>query len=84
MDEEIRQHVRIMCGMCLSNVSTAPAFTYASMAVTMAGDKFTQRHEQEALLAVLDQCDKMHAWPTGLAITNLKAAWGWEETENCV
>lgn len=70
--------------MSLSNPSNAPAFTYASMAATLAGERFAQRHEQEALLDVLDQCDKMHAWPTGVAITNLKAAWGWEETENFV
>lgn len=48
------------------------------MAVTMAGDKFGERAEQAALLEVLDQCDKIHAWPTGDAITNLKVAWGWE------
>ncbi|KAK4506883.1 hypothetical protein PRZ48_000616 [Zasmidium cellare] len=84
MDAEIRHHVRVLCGMSLSNPSNAPAFTYASMAASMAGERFTERREQEALLYVLDQCDKMHAWPTGVAIRNLKGAWGWEETENFV
>ncbi|KAI5370836.1 putative zn(2)-C6 fungal-type DNA-binding domain, fungal transcription factor [Septoria linicola] len=80
MDEEIRLHVAILCGICRSNPSTAPAFTYASMAVTMAGDKFTKRNEQEALIEILQECDTKHAWPTGHAIENLKAAWGWEES----
>lgn len=78
MDHEIREHVRILCGICQSNPSTAPCSTYASMAVTMAGDKFSDYDEQLALLEVLDQCDKLHAWPTGDAIANLKTAWGWE------
>lgn len=84
MDHEIRHHVRVLCGMALSNPKNGPAFIYASMAVTMAGDKFAELHEQVKLLEVLDRCDKLHAWPTGVAITNLKAAWDWEETENRV
>lgn len=78
MDHEIREHVRIICGICLSNPAIAPCSTYASMAVTMAGDKFSDHDEQVALLDILDRCDRIHAWPTGDAMTNLKAAWGWE------
>lgn len=47
------------------------------MSVTMAGDKFTERHEQEAVLEVLNTCDTEKGWPTGHAQENLKAAWGW-------
>lgn len=50
---------------------------YAAMAITMAGDKFNERHEQEALLEILNTCDQQHGWPTGHAQENLKAAWGW-------
>ena len=50
------------------------------MGVTMAGDKFFERHEQEALMDVLNFCDKEHAWPTGAARHNLKMAWGWDLT----
>ena len=80
MDDEIRDHVRALCGMALSNRSAPANFTYASMGVTMAGDKFTDRSEQEALLEVLRLCDEQHAWPTGAAISNLRMAWGWEES----
>lgn len=82
MDEEIRSHVKMLCGMARSNPANAPAFTYASMAVTMAGDKFSERCEQEALVGVLEECDRVHAWPTGMAVSNLKAAWGWDEKQN--
>lgn len=50
------------------------------MSVTMAGDKFTERHEQEAVLNVLNVCDRLYAWPTGHAQENLKAAWGWADS----
>lgn len=53
---------------------------YACMAITMAGDKFDQRHEQEAVLRILNLCDTEQAWPTGHAQENLKAAWGWAPT----
>lgn len=79
MDSEIRDHVRALCGICLSNPSTAASYTYASMGVTMAGDKFTERTEQDALLEVLDICDKKYGWPTGAAQENLKVSWGWRE-----
>lgn len=50
------------------------------MAVTMAGDKFSERHEQEAVLQILNACDTEKAWPTGHAQENLKVAWGWAPT----
>lgn len=81
MDESIKEHVRILCGICMSNAETPPNFTYASMGVTMAGDKFTDKREQEALLEVLDVCEKKHAWPTSKAMKNLRIAWGWEGEE---
>lgn len=49
------------------------------MAVAMAGDKFTERNEQEALLDVLIRCERLHAWPTSIAQKHLKEAWGWPD-----
>lgn len=34
------------------------------MAITMAGDRFTERREQEILHAVLMKTDRDLAWPT--------------------
>lgn len=77
MDNEVRDYVRKLCGIAISNPDTAPNFTYASMAVAMAGDKFTERRDQEALLHVLKVCDSQYAIPTGHTHENLTAAWGW-------
>jgi len=47
------------------------------MALVIAGDKFTDRREQEAVMELLKTCDSMHAWQTETMRTNLIAAWGW-------
>jgi hypothetical protein len=48
------------------------------MGITMCGDRFTDLHEQEALLDVLKKTEADHAWPTATAQTHLKKAWVWE------
>ena len=47
------------------------------MAIVIAGEKFTNRKEQEAVLDILNTCDTKHAWGTGTVRENLKQAWGW-------
>ncbi|KAF2808889.1 uncharacterized protein BDZ99DRAFT_389299, partial [Mytilinidion resinicola] len=79
MDEEIKTDVRTLCGMAESNSKTPPNYVTASMAIAMAGDRFTERAEQEALLEIILKTEKIHAWPTSTAQTHLKEAWGWEE-----
>lgn len=78
MDEDIKAHVRALCGICLGNPSSPPNFTSASMGIAMAGDKFTHREEQEAMLRILETCDRQHGYPTTAAVKDLKIAWGWE------
>ena len=52
-------------------------YSYAAMAIVIAGEKFTDRKEQEAVLDILNTCDIKHAWGTGTVRQNLKNAWGW-------
>lgn len=52
--------------------------SYAAMAIVVAGDKFTQRREQEAVLEILETCDRKHAWMTVTVQENLKTSWGWD------
>lgn len=37
------------------------------MAVALAGERFTDRAEQEALMDILVKCENDHAWPTLVA-----------------
>jgi hypothetical protein len=77
-DEDIKHDVRLICGIAESNQKTPPYFVKACMAITMAGDRFTERFEQEALLRVMRRGSEL-AWPTMTAVRHLKEAWGWEE-----
>lgn len=77
MDNEIKHHIKMLCGLALSNNSTPPNFVTASMAVAMAGDKFTEIKEQEACIRILQTCEVDHGWPTTTAQEDLKEAWGW-------
>lgn len=81
MDSGIRHHVRVLCGLALSNSSTPPHFVTASMAVAMAGDKFTDLREQQACMAILERCEVDHGWLTPTAQKDLKEAWGWVSPE---
>lgn len=78
MDNGIKHHTKMLCGLALSNSSTPPNFVTASMAVTMAGDKFTGTKEQEACLRILETCEAEHGWSTTTAQKDLKEAWGWK------
>jgi hypothetical protein len=77
MDNEIRYHTKMLCGLALSNSNTPPNFVTASMGVTMAGDKFTEVAEQEACVRILETCEVEHGWSTLTAQEDLKEAWGW-------
>jgi hypothetical protein len=48
------------------------------MAIVIAGDKFADRREQDAVVEILLACDRKHAWGTGTVIENLKISWGWD------
>lgn len=78
VEEEIRKQIRELCGTALSNRRTIPALFTACMGVTMCGDRFSNRAEQEALLNVLVVTEEDHAWPTSAAQLHLKRAWGWD------
>ncbi|KAF2141177.1 uncharacterized protein K452DRAFT_228673 [Aplosporella prunicola CBS 121167] len=64
MDEDIKSHVRALCGMALSNSRCPPNFVTASMVIALAGERFDKRNEQQALVDVLLRTEVEHAWPT--------------------
>ena len=76
-DEEIRFHVRELCGLAMSNIRTAPNFVTASMVIAMTGDKFSDSTERQAFLEILQITEQVHGWPTTRAQQDLKEAWGW-------
>lgn len=78
MQEDIKSQIRELCGIAHSNRRTIPTMFTACMGVTMCGDPFTDRMDQEALLNILLITEKEHKWPTGAAQIHLRKAWGWD------
>ncbi|CAI0646505.1 unnamed protein product [Colletotrichum noveboracense] len=79
MEEELKQTVRVICGLAVANERTAPAHVNGCIAIAMAGDRFTDRKEQEELYRILLKTDRRLGWPTHAARAQLREAWGWEE-----
>ncbi|KAJ9268289.1 transcriptional regulator family: Fungal Specific TF [Paecilomyces variotii] len=82
MDSNIKSMVLEICGIAVSNRQCPPSLLTATIAITMCGDRFTDAHEQQALLDVLIETDQDNAWPTASMQANLKKAWGWERSSS--
>ncbi|KAL3600360.1 hypothetical protein FPOAC2_04598 [Fusarium poae] len=80
INEEIRKTVKMVCGVAESNQRNPTGFAYACLAITMAGDRFNDLYEQEALYNVLQKADVQFGWPNRSVQEYLKEAWGWTES----
>ncbi|KAI1359585.1 hypothetical protein F5Y08DRAFT_319211, partial [Xylaria arbuscula] len=80
-DQEMKQIVRIICGIAKANPHTIPAYVCASSSVVLAGDRFTTREEQDILFDVLVKTGQELAWPTWSAQEDMKLVWGWQGSE---
>ncbi|KAJ5498737.1 hypothetical protein N7453_007788 [Penicillium expansum] len=78
--DEVQDHIRSgvwkVCGASLSNASVPPAMVVGCMAIHLCGDRFTDPHEQDHLIQVLIQTDKLHGWPTHALQRQLRETWG--------
>jgi hypothetical protein len=72
---EVRSIVFFLCSIAVSHPEVPPAWMQACMAIFICGEFFTNVREQETLLAVLDQLEKNHGWPTSHYATRLKSGW---------
>lgn len=77
MEKEIISYLRDLCGIGVHNSDTPPAMFTASMGISICGDLFEDRADQEALLYVLDRTERDHARPTAAIQDSLKKDWGW-------
>ncbi|GAB1206777.1 hypothetical protein APSETT445_005477 [Aspergillus pseudonomiae] len=73
----LKDIVRRLCGIAMCNRQSPPAFIEALMGITLCGEYFTERGEQQALLGVLRTMRQEHAFPTGKVEKMLLDAWGW-------
>ncbi|KAK6001804.1 hypothetical protein QM012_002294 [Aureobasidium pullulans] len=75
--EVLKDQIKIICGIALSNHSISASYVHASMMIAMGGDRFTERREQEGLFEILTKAQKEYAWPTQSVQEHLKEVWGW-------
>lgn len=64
MDETLREDVRIVCGIADAISHVNNAHLAASMAIALAGDRFEDPDEQQALMDVLLRTEKCLNWST--------------------
>lgn len=73
----IKDHVRGLCGITLSNKHCVPSMFTACIAIAICGDLFTDLVEQRALFDILVTTDRELAWPTVAFQSHLREQWGW-------
>lgn len=73
----IKDHVRDLCGIALSNKHCVPSMFTACIAIAICGDLFTDLVEQQALFDILVTTDRELAWPTVAFQAHLREQWGW-------
>ncbi|ORY54974.1 uncharacterized protein BCR38DRAFT_145409 [Pseudomassariella vexata] len=77
MTQHIEHLMRQLCGIGASNQWTPPALFTASMGISMFGDQFEERADQEAMIDILRKTEENHARPTEAVQQQLMRAWGW-------
>ena len=77
VSEDVRDIVVQLCGIAMSTVTTQPVLVQAYNTVAMFGEHFTDRKEQEALLGVLVELERAHAWPVSKEADALRKEWQW-------
>ncbi|EHK23125.1 uncharacterized protein TRIVIDRAFT_29036, partial [Trichoderma virens Gv29-8] len=76
-DDIIKDDVRKICGIALSNPHAEPSLFKACTVILLCGDLFTDKTEQQALLDVLIKTEADFAWPTASSQEYLKKRWDW-------
>ncbi|KAH8650565.1 hypothetical protein BGZ60DRAFT_473863 [Tricladium varicosporioides] len=73
----IRDHVKDICGIALSNNHCIPAMFTASMVISVCGEFFRDYQDQKSMMEILVKTDVELAWPTASAQTYLLEKWNW-------
>jgi len=75
-DDQIREQVRFLCGIAISNRKHVPAMFTAGSAIAMCGERFTDPVEQKVLLDILVEAEAHVAWPSLRFQQILRGLWG--------
>lgn len=81
-EDKIRQAVRTVCGIWLSNPEYTPARALAGLAIGMAGELFTNALETTQLLEIITEAESHVGWPCLKISPRLKSFWEMEGVHN--
>lgn len=75
-ESEIRQSVRIICGIAKSNLEYMPASLTAGLTIAMCGELFSDPAEVAELFQMVSEAELHLGWPSLKVRDRLKAFWG--------
>lgn len=79
LDSKLKSIVLEICGIALSNRQSPTALLAACIAITICGDRFTDRFEQEVLMGVVDNTIRdTNYWPPTSIKARMCSVWGWD------
>ncbi|KAI0965461.1 hypothetical protein F4678DRAFT_452680 [Xylaria arbuscula] len=77
-EEQIRQAVRVVCGISLSNPEYTAARILAGLVIGMAGELFKEVSETVQLLEIVSKAEMHLGWPRIKVSPQLQEFWGLE------
>ncbi|KAI1303498.1 hypothetical protein F5Y03DRAFT_359695 [Xylaria venustula] len=78
-EEKIRQAVRVVCGVSLSNPEYTAARILAGLVIGMAGELFKETSETVQLLEIVSKAEMHIGWPGIKVSPQLQEFWGLDE-----
>ena len=68
-----------MCGSAISNPNIQTALITAHLAISLAGQYFTDNRQQSSILDLLIKLELDYAWPTAKVVAELKHIWSYKQ-----
>ncbi|PSN64869.1 hypothetical protein BS50DRAFT_497126 [Corynespora cassiicola Philippines] len=75
IEEQLRSSILRLCGLAMSNKKFQAGMTTAAVGISIGGEYFRERDEQDAIIGFLDELEEEHAWPTRTVVRALQDAW---------
>ncbi|KAJ3952727.1 hypothetical protein N0V92_010830 [Colletotrichum tropicale] len=80
-EEKIRESVRIICGIWMSNEEHVPARVLVGLAIGIAGELFTDPDETRQLYKIVLEAERHVGWPCLKVSPSLQAFWGLDDAD---
>ncbi|KAL0932699.1 MFS monosaccharide transporter [Colletotrichum truncatum] len=75
LEEFLRESTRKICGLALSNSKSQTGMVTAAVGISLCGEYFQEKGEQQAIIDFMESLESLHAWPTSSVVDALRIAW---------